>query len=299
MVTCKTMSQRCAASALSIGVCLISAAVACDSSPANVLWGPRAVPDVPDAGMDIETDAGSAGSATSLSVMLDVEPPIYACSGECSTLVARVQGGKPPYVFMWSDERLVGPGPHRICPTTPTAYSLVVSAGAVSTDAGVVTVPQIAVATTPLLCLGAVVVGVDAGTPKTGLSPGTGCASPGSVNIGLTCQKNALGIASQLSYGLSMPLMAAMPYRLSFDVSDLVRQLTTGLVADVYGANAPCAPLQLLGTLSVDATTTHQSFCATPEQAYAYIVITSRPDANALGLVLTSGVLVCPGCGAD
>jgi hypothetical protein len=96
-----------------------------------------------------------------------------------------------------------------------------------------------------------------------------------------------------------MPLMAATPYQISFDVTDVVRQLTTGLVADVYGANAPCVPLQLLGTLSVEGTTTHQSFCATPEQAYPYIVITSRPEANALGLALTSGVLVCPGCSAE
>lgn len=294
MATCRTRSMRRAASALSIGACLISAAVACDSSPANVLWGPRAVPDVPDS--QIEPDPGSAAPAAPLSVTLDVDPPIYACSGECSTLVARVQGGKPPYVFTWNDEKLSGPGPHRICPTSPTAYFVVVSAGAVSADAGVATLPQIVGVATSVLCLGAV---LDAGAAKPAMPPRSGCASPGSVNIGLSCQKNALGIDSQLSYRLSMPLMAATPYQISFDVTDLVRQLTTGLVADVYGANAPCVPLQLLGTLHGDATTTHQSFCATPDQAYPYIVITSRPDANALGLALTSGVLVCPGCSAE
>jgi hypothetical protein len=273
---------------------LICAAAACESSPANVLWGPRAVPGVPDA--QIETDAGSAGSAAPLSVMLDVEPPIYACAGECSTLVARVQGGKPPYVFIWSDKSLSGPGPHRICPTAPAAYSVVVSAGAASTDAGVVALPQIVGVATAVLCLGAA---LDAGAAKPTTPPQTGCASPGSVNIGLGCQKDALGITTQLSYPLSMPLMAATPYRISFDVSDLVRQLTTGLVADVYGANEPCVPSQLLGTLSADGTTTHQSFCATPEQAYPYIVITSRPEANALGLALTGGVAVCPGCAAE
>jgi hypothetical protein len=294
MATCKARSMWRAASALSIGVGLISAAVACESSPANVLWGPRAVPGVPDA--QIESDAGGAGSAAPLSVMLDVEPPIYACAGECSTLVARVQGGKPPYMFTWSDERLSGPGPHRICPTSPTAYWLVVSAGTASNDAGVVMLPQIVGVATSVLCLGSA---LDAGAAKPTTPPRAGCASPGSVNIGLGCQKNALGINSQLSYPLSMPLTAATSYQISFDVSDLVRQLTTGLVADVYGANVPCVPLQLLGTLNVDGTTTHQSFCATPEQAYPYIVITSRPEANALGLALTAGVAVCPGLCAE
>jgi hypothetical protein len=292
MDTCKASWVR------RIGVLLFSLAGACESDPVNVLLGPRALPRMRDA--EVEADAAATDPAVRLKVSLQLQPPITAC-GECSSLLAVAQGGRPPYVFTWSDASLVGPGPHQVCPSAPTVYVVVVSAGAVASQGASVALPEIASASQVVLCSGALPdagIGLDAAV-LTRPPAVTACSNPELLQLGNTCQSNAVGTATQLYYTLSQPLLAATAYRVSFDSDSIQRAISTGLVADVYGAIEPCRPLDLLGTLRVDANTAHQSFCATARQDYRYIVVTSRPDANSLGLTSTAAATICPGCSAD
>jgi hypothetical protein len=295
MDTCKPSWLRVAGR---IGVLLFGLAGACESNPANVLWGPRALPSVRDA--EVEADAALAQPAERLQVSIELQPPITMC-GECSNLLASVRGGRPPYSFTWSDSRLVGPGPHRVCPSAPTVYVVVVTAGAVASEGSSLMLPEVATGERGVVCSGPL---PDAGARLdaavlTGAPPASACSNPELLELGNTCQSNALGMATQQFHTLSQPLMAARTYQVSYDVDSIQRAISAGLIADVYGAIDPCQPLDLLGTLRVDADTTHQSFCATARHDYRYIVITSRPEGNLLGLAATAAATICPGCNAD
>lgn len=48
------------------------------------------------------------------------------CRGDCLELVARPEGGYPPYSVTWSGDLPGGPGPHRVCPGETTEYTVTI-----------------------------------------------------------------------------------------------------------------------------------------------------------------------------
>jgi hypothetical protein len=47
------------------------------------------------------------------------------CTGDCFTLFASASGGFEPYTYSWSNGVPSGPGPHEVCPSTSTTYTVV------------------------------------------------------------------------------------------------------------------------------------------------------------------------------
>lgn len=71
---------------------------------------------------------GHQADAGALTLRLEASSSLL-CGGECTTLRAVVQGGRPPYVWHWSHtipgERSAGEsGPHTVCPLETTSYSV-------------------------------------------------------------------------------------------------------------------------------------------------------------------------------
>ncbi|MBI5217900.1 MAG: gliding motility-associated C-terminal domain-containing protein [Bacteroidia bacterium] len=64
------------------------------------------------------------------------------CSGGCTNITATVSGGTAPLTYTWSTGGLSGPGPHNVCPSSTTTYTVTVTdAGSATTTAsGTVTV---------------------------------------------------------------------------------------------------------------------------------------------------------------
>jgi len=140
------------------------------------------------------------------------------CEGDCSELTAQVTEGEyPPFTYVW-DNGFPGEGPHEVCPTETTIYSVTVTdaQGQTATDTAIVIVyplPVVDIIPTHVTCYGYcdgqalanVTIGTppftyqwDAGTgnqannPATNLCPGTysvtvtdvnGCTGEASVTI--------------------------------------------------------------------------------------------------------------------
>jgi hypothetical protein len=64
------------------------------------------------------------------------------CSGGCTNVSAAAIGGIPPYTYAWMPNIGSGPGPFSVCPTTTTAYSVIVTdaSGNTVTSSAIVTV---------------------------------------------------------------------------------------------------------------------------------------------------------------
>jgi len=65
------------------------------------------------------------------------------CEGECADISATITtDGTPPYSYAWSDASLTGAGPHNLCPTSTTTYTVTVTddAGITAIASGTITV---------------------------------------------------------------------------------------------------------------------------------------------------------------
>ncbi len=62
------------------------------------------------------------------------------CQNSCTTLTANASGGTPPYVYAWTPNIGVGPGPHSVCPTTTTTYTCIVTDATSTTMSSTATV---------------------------------------------------------------------------------------------------------------------------------------------------------------
>ena len=71
------------------------------------------------------------------------------CEGDCSNLTATIATqGLAPYSYTWSNSNLSGPGPHNLCPTTTTIYSVTVTddSGDTASASGIIYVNPLPVA---------------------------------------------------------------------------------------------------------------------------------------------------------
>jgi len=80
------------------------------------------------------TDASGTTVSTSVTVVVSDENCISLealggsiCPGACFDLVALASGGTPPYQYTWTPGGFAGPGPHSVCPTNNTVYTVVVT----------------------------------------------------------------------------------------------------------------------------------------------------------------------------
>lgn len=81
-----------------------------------------------DGGVDVGMGVPAAGLAPSVTAV-----PSQLCPGECSVLHATLSAGRPPFTWRW-DQSLPGhAGPHQVCPTQTTRYTVRVEDSA-STD---------------------------------------------------------------------------------------------------------------------------------------------------------------------
>ncbi|MCB0395198.1 MAG: PKD domain-containing protein [Flavobacteriales bacterium] len=63
------------------------------------------------------------------------------CEGECTDLEATIVSGAGPFTFSWShDPSLTGAGPHQVCPTVTTDYTVTITNGSGFTDQATATV---------------------------------------------------------------------------------------------------------------------------------------------------------------
>ncbi len=81
------------------------------------------------------------------------------CAGSCTNLSATVSGGTPPFTFTWTPNIGTGAGPHQVCPTTTTVYSVLVTDSLGDTASASATViayplPILAMTETDVLCNG-------------------------------------------------------------------------------------------------------------------------------------------------
>ena len=80
------------------------------------------------------TDATGSTASTTVTVEVAEELCLSVqaeggtiCPSACFALQATASGGTTPYVFTWEPGGFQGPGPHQVCPTTTTAYTVTVS----------------------------------------------------------------------------------------------------------------------------------------------------------------------------
>ena len=65
------------------------------------------------------------------------------CEGDCADISATITTeGTAPYTYAWSDNTLSGAGPHNVCPTSTTTYTVTITdnVGASTTASGTVTI---------------------------------------------------------------------------------------------------------------------------------------------------------------
>jgi hypothetical protein len=77
-------------------------------------------------GSDAALEPGRAAPYGRLLLRLSADPTSI-CPGECSLLHATLQAGRPPYSWQWDHDLPAEPGPHRVCPSSTTTYSLEVT----------------------------------------------------------------------------------------------------------------------------------------------------------------------------
>lgn len=86
-------------------------------------------------------------------------PSDTICYGACTSLTATGTGGSPPYTFTWTPNIGSGPGPHQVCPTSTTVYSVLITDASNDTSSTTATVlvnplPVLAMSSTSVLCNG-------------------------------------------------------------------------------------------------------------------------------------------------
>jgi gliding motility-associated-like protein len=81
------------------------------------------------------------------------------CNGTCTNLTAVGSAGTPPYTYTWTPNIGSGAGPHSVCPTTTTSYSVLITDAVGDTSSTSATIlvyplPVLAMTETDVLCNG-------------------------------------------------------------------------------------------------------------------------------------------------
>ena len=206
-----------------------------------------------------------------LSARIQVNGQNASC-GACGTVLAQVQGGKKPYQYKWSDPTLEGPGPHSVCPSKTTTYSVEVtdSSERVSVELGAAA--QTAQDSVEFACSeDAGIWGgcyppppADAGAPAPQVCRTMTFKDP---ILGLELAKDVpLSFASPIDEGAFTP---GKVYEFIYDQLLLTVSFTTPVTVKIYGSDSPCGTDQLFGTWTLDGRP-HQGYCFTPEKAWHY-----------------------------
>jgi hypothetical protein len=244
-------------------------------------------------------DAGPAGP---LSARLQINGQHASC-GSCGVLIAQAQGGKPPYRYEWSDPSLLGPGPHSVCPSAPSRYSVKVT----DSTQGSPEFPEpnmVVEATDELSCVDG-----DAGEVWGGcLPPGDPDAGP-PVTICQTAEVrdpllDTLLFEFPYSFSNALPagdaaLRPGKSYEFMWDQLLVTLNLGKAVKVTLYGADSPCGSEQKFGTWTLDGTP-HQSFCFTPEKPWQYIRVDIDIGDTFFYFEFVPGVTTtCLGCSTD
>jgi len=256
-----------------------------------------------DAAVAVATFEPEAGPGELLQARVQVNGANVSCGG-CAVLIAQVQGGEAPYAYQWSDPTLSGPGPHMVCPTVPTSYSVIV------TDDGEVIGGEFAKPAQEVEATGKVSCVEDAGAdgltgcftngqPDGGApdpDAGVMCPDPSDAGIAFDFTTGAVGSVT-VSSALPMPFKAGRQYEYNHDrLLPFTLSVGQGVTVDIYGAKEHCKPSEKLFSLVYDIFTWHQGYCFTPKEDYAYLIVAVHLDGVLFSWeFLTSGT-ACAGC---
>jgi hypothetical protein len=257
---------------------------------------PPSAPFMPDAG---------AGAA--LQARVQVNGATVTC-GSCAVLLAQVQGGKPPYTYAWSDPTLIGPGPHQVCPSAPTTYSVVVSDD--SAEMG-----EIAREAAQVQTSGSVNCTADAGIdgPHGCFVPAPakdGGVADADASVGVIC--GDAGVSAGL-FGVTGTVVGSVKLSDLFSNLDVFRagktysyradrllpfNLSLGdpVKLEILGANSLCEPAEKLISLTFDVFSWHQQSCFTPKQDYRYVIETVTFDGELLYWDFLQSATICDTC---
>jgi hypothetical protein len=215
------------------------------------------------------------------------------CAGDCATVQAVATGGNPPYDYAWDDGST---NPVRsVCPASNVRYSVTATDTATTGEfphpASTVKVPLEA---DVFACPEAGPSGADAGDCETILTvtpPSSTVTGPG----GMVCSTGSTGSIS--AFAATVPLAMGQEYEIEEDVTGTLLLGSAPPLWDFYGVSGDCAATsggELLGSLTFDPGTPHQSFCFTATADHAAIDWTSNAVAAGVG----QGVYqLCKGCG--
>ncbi|MDB4985383.1 MAG: hypothetical protein JWN04_561 [Myxococcaceae bacterium] len=247
-------------------------------------------------------------SSLELQAHLQVNGANTQC-GTCAVVLAQVQGGVYPYTYQWSDSSLTGPGPHMVCPSEPTSYSVVI------TDSTPTTVGEFSSAAQQVEAQGRVDCVADAGVAADALLGCTAsatntsenadagasdasvtCMEPGDASVTWDLANGAEGTVTTSTYNAKV-FKAGLSYEYTQDRL-VPLTLTTGdaILVDVYGGKSHCMPAQKLFTITWDLFTWHQSFCFVPQEDFQYVIVAIHLNGALFSWELLAGGTLCSGC---
>lgn len=121
-----------------------SPATSSSQSPTGVTWS---TPGTYTVTLTETTESGCTATVTktvvvpacTISVLIQGDT---VCQGACHTITASPSLGVPPYTYAWNPSIGAGPGPHQVCPTATTVYSVTMTdaQGNTASDTAIVTV---------------------------------------------------------------------------------------------------------------------------------------------------------------
>jgi hypothetical protein len=252
-----------------------------------------------------------------LAVQLRVNGATTQC-GACSVLVAQAMGGTAPYSYAWSDPSLSGPGPHRVCPTQPTTYSVRVTDDGERVFEGSTLPAKTAEATGDVMCTppdadagvalgcstmvamgmpqvvsesldGAVFADTDAGQVDCsdgGVSFDFTTGAVGTVTVSTRLEQAAFRAGQRYEYIVDR----LVPFTLSLDQA---------IDVELWGGNDHCNLAEKFVGYKLDFLTWHQSTCFTPTQDYLYLLVVVKLNGAIFNWELLTSSTTCPGCSTD
>ncbi|MDB4972900.1 MAG: hypothetical protein JWN48_1241 [Myxococcaceae bacterium] len=270
---------------------------------------PTPKPAMKDGGIRVNPLSTDA-SSVELQARVQVNGANTTC-GTCAVVLAQAQGGQLPYQYEWSDPSLTGPGPHRVCPTTPTNYTVIV------TDSTPVTVGEFTSSAQQVQASGTVSCVADAGigglmgcsnsiTTVNGGNADAGppidndasivCPEPGDAGVTFDWQTGTQGTVTNSNY-FATGFKAGESYEYSHDrLLPITIGVGDGLTVDVYASNMHCGTSEKLFTLKYDIFTWHQSFCFKPTQDYNYVIVAVHLNGTLFSWEILTGGTICSGC---
>lgn len=175
-----------------------------------------------------------------------------ACSGGCVNVSASGSSGIPPYTYAWSPNIGTGPGPHSVCPSTSTIYTVTItdSQGNSASSTGVVTIGgslTVSAGTDQYMCAGSSVNLTASGGTSYTWSPSTGLSCT-------TCQNPVASPTTTTTYTVtatsggctgtdSVTVYITSPPSISFTVPDSLCEKNSGIIT-FTGSASPGANYQ-------------------------------------------------------